>query len=62
MQISKIFWFGLALLAAGEGPLLAVIAFSSDPDPNPSGWGLLAFVIFWPAIFLIAVGWRRSFR
>jgi hypothetical protein len=62
MQMTKMFWFGLALLIVGSGPLLAAIAFSRDPDPNPIGWGLLASVTFWPSFVLIAVGWRRSFR
>jgi hypothetical protein len=62
MQLTKMFWFGLALLIAGSGPLLTVIASSRDPNPNPIGWGLLAFVTFWPSVVLIVVGWRRSFR
>ena len=62
MQLTKMFRFGLALLIAGSAPLLAVIALSRDPNPNPIGWGLLAFVNFWPSVVLIVVGWRRSFR
>jgi hypothetical protein len=61
MRLTRMFWFGLALLIAGAGPLLAVIIFSRDPNPNPIGPGLLAFVTFWPAIILMKIGWARSF-
>ena len=59
MRISRLFWAGLILLAIGVTPLLAVTLFSNDPNPNPIGFGLLAFVTFWPAIILIVVGWNR---
>jgi hypothetical protein len=62
LRISKLFWAGLILLIVGMTPLLAVILFSSDPNPNPIGFGLLAFVTFWPAIIMIVVGWNRSYR
>ena len=62
MRISNLFWAGLILLMLGITPLLAVILFSRDPDPNPIGFGLLAFVTFWPAIIMIVVGWNRSYR
>ena len=62
MRISRLFWAGLILLVLGIAPLLAVILFSRDPDPNPIGFGLLAFVTFWPAIIMIVVGWNRSYR
>jgi len=62
LRISKLFWAGLILLIAGITPLLAVILFSRDPNPNPIGFGLLFFVTFWPAIIMIVVGWNRSFR
>jgi len=60
MRLTRMFWFGLALLIVGTGPLLAVIGFSRDPNPNPIGPGLLAFVTFWPSVILMVVGWRRS--
>jgi len=62
LRISKLFWAGLILLIVGITPLLAVILFSRDPNPNPIGFGLLFFVTFWPAIIMIVVGWNRSFR
>jgi len=60
MRIGKLFWTGMTLLAIGTTPLLAVIFFSRAPNPNPIGYGLLAFVTFWPAIIMIVVGWSRS--
>ena len=38
------------------------LCFPRDPNPNPMGFGLLAFVTFWPAIVMIVVGWNRSYR
>jgi hypothetical protein len=62
LRISKLFWAGLILLIIGIMPLLAVILFSRDPNPNPIGFGLLFFVTIWPAIIMIVVGWKRSYR
>jgi hypothetical protein len=63
LRISRLFWAGLILLAFGATPLLAVILLSRDDlNPNPIGFGLLAFVTFWPAIIMIVIGWNRSFR
>lgn len=55
---------GLGLLVIGTGPLLAVVLFSSDPNPNPVGPGILAMLTFWPAIAcllggIVQVWWRR---
>ena len=52
---------GLVLLVAGTGPLLIVIALAklgltSDPNPNPIGFGMLAMLTFWPGVFLIVLG------
>ena len=60
----KIFWWGLALLLLGTGPLLAIIAaaalgLTSDPNPNPIGPGLLSFVTLWPALAMISAGLLR---
>jgi len=62
LRISRLFWAGLILLAIGLTPLLAVMLFSRDPNPNPIGFSLLAFVTFWPAIVMIVIGWNRSYR
>ena len=63
--MSKIFWWGAALLVLGTGPLLAIIAaaslgLTSDPNPNPIGPGLLAFLTFWPAVTMIIIGLFRA--
>jgi hypothetical protein len=62
VRVSKLFWAGLALFVIGSMPLLAVMLFSGDPDPNPIGFGMLAFLTFWPAVIMIVVGWNRSYR
>jgi len=60
--LTCLFWIGLALLAAGTGPLLAAtLGILSDPNPNPIGPGLLAFFTFWPAVIMIAWGLIASF-
>ena len=58
---SRLFWIGLALLVVGTGPLLAIglaaeLGLLSDPNPNPIGPGLLAFVTFWPAVIVTVWG------
>jgi hypothetical protein len=57
----KLFWIGAGVLGLGQGPLLfiagaAYLGLWPDPNPNPIGPGLLAFVTFWPGIALIFVG------
>ncbi|WP_439532989.1 hypothetical protein [Polymorphobacter sp.] len=58
---------GLLLLVLGCGPLLLFIVADAlglvtDPDPNPIGLGLLAFVSFWPGVILTAIGLARRRR
>ena len=58
---------GLALLVLGCGPLLLFglifeLGLMSDPDPNPMGLGLLAFLTFWPGLILTIIGLVRSLR
>lgn len=60
-KFPKRLWFGFALLLIGTGPVVAVIVLAalgltSDPNPNPIGFGLLAFVTFWPSVALIVGG------
>lgn len=50
---------GLGLLIVGITPLLVVLIFSSDPNPNPIGLGLLAFVTFWPGVGCLLFGLAR---
>jgi hypothetical protein len=64
--LGKMFWLGLVLFICGTGPLLAIIAAASlgltrDPDPNPIGPGLLAFVTFWPSVTLMGAALVTAF-
>ena len=60
----------LAGLLLGTGPLIAVIVaarmgWTADPNPNPIGLGILAFVSFWPSIAALVAGlalWLGSRR
>ncbi len=51
---------GAILLAGGTGPLLLIIGLAKigigDPNPNPIGPGLLAFLTFWPSVGMIVYG------
>jgi hypothetical protein len=65
-RLSQMFWTGLILLLLGSGPLLAVILLAwlgvtNDPDPNPVGFGILAFLTFWPSVILMIVGVVQSY-
>jgi len=49
----------------GTGPLLKVMLFawlgvSKDPNPNPVGFGMLAFPTFGPSVILRIVGVAQS--
>jgi hypothetical protein len=60
-QFSKVFWIGIVVLAVGTGPLfitmlLASLGLTKDPNPNPVGFGIMAFFTFYPSIALIVVG------
>jgi hypothetical protein len=48
----------------GTGPLVFIIAAAAlglwpDPNPNPIGPGLLAFLTFWPGVICLVVGIAR---
>ncbi len=52
---------GALVLLIGSGPLLLIIALAklgvtSDPNPNPVAFGILAMLTFWPSILAILVG------
>ena len=58
---------GAILLLVGTGPLLSVIVavqlrLTSDPNPNPIGFGILAFFTFWPSVMMIGFGASRMAR
>jgi hypothetical protein len=55
---------GVALLVLGTGPLVAIILAAKagiwpDPDPNPIGPGILAFLTFWPGVICLVAGLAR---
>ena len=58
---SRLVWIGLGMLILGSGPLLLIIGAAAvglwpDPNPNPIGPAILAFLTFWPSLICIAVG------
>ena len=65
---SRYFVAGALLFLIGTGPLLTVILLANlgltrDPNPNPIGLGILAFLTFWPSVILMVLGyltWRRE--
>jgi hypothetical protein len=64
---NRYFKIGVILLVLGTGPLLAIIAaaklgLTSDPNPNPIGCGILAFLTFWPSVILIVIGLVMALR
>lgn len=64
--LSRLFWIGLTLLLLGTGPLCAVILLawfgvSKDPNPNPIGFGILAFLTFWPSVIMLIIGVATSY-
>jgi hypothetical protein len=61
---SSLIRFGLGLLIIGTGPLVGIILAAQvglwpDPNPNPIGPGLLAFLTFWPAVICLLVGFVK---
>jgi hypothetical protein len=65
-RLSRLFWIGLILFILGSGPLLTVILLAwlgvtKYPNPNPVGFGMLAFLTFWPSVILVIVGVVQSY-
>ena len=65
-RLSRMLWSGLILLIVGTGPLLTVIMLAwlgvtKDPNPNPVGFGMLAFLTFWPSVIMVIVGVVQSY-
>ena len=59
-------WVGLAVVTLGTGPLVAILlaakaGWTVDPNPNPIGPGILAFLSFWPGIGLFVIGLVLTF-
>jgi hypothetical protein len=64
---SRYFVVGALLFLLGTGPLLIVIllaslGFTKDPNPNPVGLGILAFLTFWPSVILMLLGFLTGRR
>jgi hypothetical protein len=58
---NRLVQIGFWLLVIGTGPLLGIILLAEvglwpDPNPNPIGPGLLAFLTFWPAVICLGIG------
>jgi len=52
---------GVLGLLVGTGPLVGVLVaakmgWTADPNPNPIGFGILAFLSFWPSVLVLALG------
>ncbi len=64
---NRLFKTGFWLFVLGSGPLLAIIMLAGiglwpDPDPNPVGPGLLAFLTFWPSLICMVIGAVQASR
>ena len=64
---SRLVRTGLALFVFGCGPLLFIIGAAAvglwpDPNPNPIGPGILAFLTFWPSLICMVIGVARVRR
>ena len=66
-RVHPLAWIGLAILVVGVGPLVAILlaarlGWSADPNPNPIGPGLAAFLSFWPGVGLLGLGIMLTVR
>ena len=57
-HLTRWFWVGVATFVVGSGPLLVILLLASlgvtkDPNPNPIGPGIMAFLTFWPSVGVI---------
>ena len=64
---SRYFVVGTLLFLLGTGPLLTLILLAKlgltrDPNPNPVGFGILAFLTVWPSVILIVLGFLAERR
>ena len=63
-KLEPLLRWGLVLLVVGTGPLVLILVaagfgLTRDPNPNPIGPGLLAFLTFWPSIFMLGAARQR---
>lgn len=64
---NRMFVVGLVVLVLGTAPLLltlgaAQIGVTSDPNPNPIFFGMIASVTFWSGLIIMGVGLYRTAR
>jgi len=57
-RLTRWFWIGVATFVVGSGPLLVIMLLANlgvtkDPNPNPVGPGIMAFLTFWPSVGVI---------
>ena len=62
----EVFWYGLLVFVVGSGPLLTTIAMAnlgltSDPNPNPVLFGIMAMFTFWPSLIMMLIGLGFAF-
>lgn len=65
-RLQPLAWVGLGVAVFGTGPLVGTMLAAKagllrDPNPNPVGFGILAFLTFWPGVILLAIGLAQSF-
>ena len=65
-RLRPLAWVGLGVLVLGTGPLVVTLLAArsgllADPNPNPVGFGMLAFLSFWPGVLLFVIGLAQSF-
>ncbi len=66
-RFPKKLWIGILILIFGSGPLLltgllASLGVTSDPNPNPIGFGILAGLTFWPGVIMTVWDAIQFFR
>lgn len=60
LKNKKFLKFGLWLFLIGSGPL--IVTGLLDPDSNPVGFGIMAFLTFWPSIIIMLIGLFKIFK
>jgi len=66
-KIDNLLKVGIEIFIIGSGPLLitmllASLGLTSDPNPNPVDFGIMAFFTFWPSLILMIVGLVKTFK
>ena len=53
------FIIGVLMMIIGAAPLLLFGVFTTDPNPNPVGLGMLFTFLFWPGFALALAAFGR---